>query len=235
MKKANKRKKVLAWLVASTLSLSCQAQHGWAAAEFMSLSDCPAEYGDYSAKVIVEDYALVEVKVYFNGSLLQVLRPEKDEETLAMPIDPADNLIHFPDANNDGYRDIYVGPGGSRTFNTLFLWNPQSNRFERCKTEDNLQNILFCPQEDCIYVGGSNSAWEFSVTRSEWKGNELRQTATLDITQNLADYNRQADPKYKKTHSYVLTEKNGSVTKTNNPTKLPVRWQRAMNRILNGM
>ena len=228
-------RKALFCLMLSCVSLAvCQAQHGWAAIDGIMLKDCPTEYGEYSAKAVVKDYLLTEVRVYSNGNLLQTIRPKGEDDMLAAPVyaESADQLVHFPDANNDGYRDLFVGPGGSRSMNSLFLWNPASNRFELCPSAADMQNPLFCPQEGAIYDGGSNSAWEYYISKAEWNGMELNPTENLEITNNLADYNKHADPEYRKTHKYVLTKDNGKVLKTNKVKDLPVGWQRAIKKLI---
>ena len=65
-----------------------------------------------------------------------------------------------------------------------------------------------------------------------WKGRQLEETHTLEMVENLADYNRNADPQYRKTHSYVLTPKSGRALKTNRRSELPARWQKIMKIIL---
>lgn len=212
------------------MTCACWAQHGWATIDGILLKDCPTEYGEYSAKAVIKDYLLTEVRVYSNGKVLQTILPKGEDDMLAAPVyaENADQLVHFPDANNDGYRDLFVGPGGSRSMNSLFLWNPTSSRFELCPSAADMQNPLFCPRENAVYDGGSNSAWEYYISKSVWNGNVLNPKENLEITDNLADYNKHADPEYKKTHKYVLTKEDGKVLKTNRVKDLSVCWQRAV-------
>lgn len=216
------------------MTCACWAQHGWATIDGILLKDCPTEYGEYSAKAVIKDYLLTEVRVYSNGKVLQTIRPKGEDDMLAAPVyaENADQLVHFPDANNDGYRDLFVGPGGSRTQNTLYLWNPETSRFERCPSAGDLQNPVFCPREGAIYDGGSNSAWEFALIRYVWQGSQLVETHTLDVVSDVADYNRHADPQYRKTHAYVLAPKSGRTLKTNSRSELPAKWQKMLKLIL---
>lgn len=222
------KKLLFTGLLLCVITIPIHAQHGWAAIESIRLEDCPSEYGGYSARAVIKDHALVKVNVYRDGNLLQELYPLVGEYSLAMPVyeDSADKLIHFPDANNDGYRDLFVGYGGSRTNNVLFLWNSKTNKFERCKSADELQGVVFCPQENAIYNGGSSSAWEYSITRHEWKGSVLNETARLEITNNIDDYNKNAMGSYHKTYPYVLFERNGKIKRARNIKELPAKWQR---------
>ena len=212
----------------------CLAQHGWHAIDAITLDQCPTEYGGMTAVPVIEDYVLKAVKVYQNGDLLQIITPEDEDDVIAGPVydSPEYQLVHFPDADNDGHRDLFVGTGGSRTQNSLYLWNPETSRFERCRSAADLQNPVFCPREGAVYDGGSSSAWEFSFFRYVWKGRQLEETHTLEMVENLADYNRNADPQYRKTHSYVLTPKSGRALKTNRRSELPAKWQKIMKIIL---
>lgn len=228
------KKHIVTTLLSCMMAVSCFAQHGWAAMESITLDECPTSYGKYSAKPVIKDYALVKVEIFFNGSLMQEIYPPADETSLVMPVyeETADKLIHFPDANNDGYRDIFVGYGGSRTNNALFLFNPKVNKFVRCKSADGLQGVVFCPQEGAVYNGGSNSAWEYSITRYEWKGMVLNETAELNITNNIDDYNKNAMGSYHKTYPYVLMQRNGKIKRARKVTELPIKWQRIIKRLL---
>ena len=92
--------------------------------------------------------------------------------------------------------------------------------------------MLFCPQEDAIYDGGSGSAWEFYISKSVWVDNELQPAGTLEITTDLAEYNRTADPEYRKTHAYILTDARGKVKKTNRQAELPATWRQAIKMLM---
>ena len=88
---------------------------------FVYLADCPTSNA-YVKTVATENEDHVDVKIYINKQYFQRF---KFEMTVPNEIE-----IHYLDANFDGYTDIFVGKDQLYTNSGVYLWNPDSKRFE---------------------------------------------------------------------------------------------------------
>ena len=75
----------------------------------------------------------VEVSSDFTSATIsldgEVIQTVTDEEGLVSIDDEA--TVHFLDANFDGFTDIFIGAGESRTYSTLLLWDDNTKQFVR--------------------------------------------------------------------------------------------------------
>lgn len=201
--------------------------------ELVKLADTPHRTQGMEVALTQDGSRAVEARIMANGNLLQNI---VDEDGLCTDWynQSEQDLVHFLDANFDGYLDILIGTGNSRTYSTLLLWNPFNGRYDRMGEfgEPSWQNPLFSPQEKAVYSGGSNSAWEFSFTKSVWRGNRLVVVEQLEYTRDLKGYN-QTFQGSRKSHAYVIKDGNGRVkASTNNRKSLPDNWQEVIGAIL---
>ncbi|MBR3067197.1 MAG: hypothetical protein IKG77_05570, partial [Prevotella sp.] len=90
----------------------------------ISLSQCPSIY-DKMEVAVSEDNT--SVSITYDGQQLQAIT-DADDGLLATGDGAA---IHFMDANFDGFVDIFIGPGESRTYSTLLLWDVAAKQFKR--------------------------------------------------------------------------------------------------------
>ena len=120
-----------------------------------------------------------------NGEVIQTIT---DEEGLVSIGDEA--TVHFLDANFDGFTDIFIGAGESRTYSTLLLWNDKEKRFVRIGELGNpdLQGFKLCPAHKMVFQGGSGSYCSFYITRSHWDGDELVQDELFTIISDKKEY-----------------------------------------------
>ncbi len=188
------------------------------------LSQCAQKDSHINVVLSKDDEGQQKAVIYIDGKQTQAFAGE--EELFTDWYDqPAETMIHFVDANFDGHTDIFLGPGESRTYSTILLWNPERNKFERIGKlgEPSLQNPVFSPHEAAIYLSGSNSAWEYSFSKMEWKGNELVET------DNLFYYSipqEQTKITGKKCSMFEKKDKNGKTIKAYKSKKeLPKYWR----------
>lgn len=189
-----------------------------------TLSQCATTDSDISVKLSKDAEGQQKAVIYMNGKQTQVFGGEEPLFTDWYD-QAAETFIHFVDANFDGHIDIFLGLGASRTYSTLLLWNPAKNKFERYGElgEPSLQNPVFSPHEKAIYESGSNSAWEYSFSKLEWKGSKLVETDNLYYYANPAE---QAKMSGKKTSMFEKHDKNDNVVRAyKNRKQLPKNWQ----------
>lgn len=175
------------------------------------LEDCPMS-NPRLAVTVSEDFTTA--KIMYDGKEIQTVKDEEYE--LASDAAP----IHFLDANFDGYTDIFIGTGQSRTANTLLVWNDKTQKFESVDGSA-LQGVMLEPATKSFVMGGSNSASEFYVTRSLWNGNKLDVREQLSIVTNPEEYaNNNVD------HMYTVKSSDDNVLCSSETIDgLPEIWQ----------
>ncbi len=110
----------------------------------ITLEDCPKTYPNINIKVADDGD---EAWIYYDGELLTHLKGSEEDPWVWGGQTDLD-YIHFLDVNYDGYVDIYLGFGESRSFNTLLVWDPTSEQFEELDGEScYIQNIMLFPEE----------------------------------------------------------------------------------------
>ena len=175
------------------------------------LEDCPMS-NPRLAVTVSEDFTTA--KIMYDGKEIQTVKDEEYE--LASDAAP----IHFLDANFDGFTDIFIGTGQSRTANTLLVWNDKTQKFESVDGSA-LQGVMLEPATKSFVMGGSNSASEFYVTRSLWNGNKLDVREQLSIVTNPEEYaNNNVD------HMYTVKSSDDNVLCSSETIDgLPEIWQ----------
>lgn len=181
----------------------------------IALLQCPTTYEKLKVEVS-EDYT--EVKIYDGDKLLQTLSDPDDGFVAAGGEVP----IYFMDANFDGYVDLFIGPGESRTYSTLLTWNPTEKEFVRVGTLGNpaLQNFMLYPSGNSVFDGGSASWCSDFFSRSVWKEGKLQQVDELCVVNDPEQYGE-----YDVTAKFTLRDTEGNVLlSTNNMSDLPKPW-----------
>ena len=94
------------------------------------------------------------------------------------------------DANFDGFMDIFIGQGASRTYSCLLVWDNNDKKFHRIGTlgEPVLQNFMLHPSSKSVIEGGSNSWCNSSFTKSIWNGRQLVTQEELSIVTDPSQY-----------------------------------------------
>ena len=188
-----------------------------------TLSDYPHTAGNMSVRLTKEDDKVAYI--YEKGVLKQFF--VADVWLWSDWYDQEDqDLIHFLDFNFDGYKDIYIGRGESRTHNSVLLYNPSTDRYDLMEIDHHMQDPIISPKEKAIYTGGSESACEFSYRKSVWKGHYLKDIEVMFYINNLSDYNETLN---NRETVYTLLDANDNIIlKTNELKELPPNWQKVM-------
>ncbi len=181
----------------------------------ITLQDCPTEHPQLSVKINDE---CNHVTIYLNGQVFQEL---ESEDEFISPTD--DKSVHYLDANFDGHCDIFVGPGCSRTYSSLFIWNPKTGKYEEATGNTPMQNFMIDPTSKLVYDGGSSSYCEEDAYKLKWNGNRLEKTEELKVITDPKAY-RENGVKY---HYTVKNAQTGKLIKaTNYRQNLPLSWQK---------
>ena len=186
------------------------------ASGLIGLQQCPTE----NDRLRVEISENLDVaKIFLDGELLQTITDSEDQLVAADGEAP----IHFMDANFDGLTDIFIGPGESRTYSTLLLWDSASKQFQRVGKlgMPSLQNILLCPEIKSVFEGGSNSWCASSATRSVWENGNLKMLEELTMVTDPEQYGE-----YDVSDKYTLRSSDGTIQKsTGDVSQLPDKWE----------
>lgn len=131
-------------------------------------------------------------------------------------------LVRYLDANFDGYTDIYIGPGVSRTSNALLIWSEKEQQFVSVHNGTALQNPMLDPETKSFFDAGSNSASEFGISRSIFNGDQLIMQEELSIVMPPEEYMNNHVK-----HKYTLKDTDNQVLcSTETADGLPKLWQK---------
>ena len=189
---------------------------------FISLNQCPTS--DPHLRVELNEEKTTAT-IYYDNELIQTLTNEEDP----LATDGDEKLIHFIDANFDGFADILIGPCESRTYSTLLIWDDSTKQFFRLGTlgEPSLQNLKLHPSTKTLFEGGSNSWCCESYTRNIWKGGKIAVQEELIIVNEPEQYGE-----YEVSNQFTLRNANQEETASEaSPTKLPELWQGLINEL----
>ena len=127
------------------------------------------------------------------------------------------------DANFDGYVDIFIGPGESRTYSALLIWDATAKQFKRVGSlgDPSFQNVMLYPSEQFVFEGGSNSWCCDYFTRSIWEGGKLKTMEELYIVNDPEQYGE-----YEVENKYTLRDnQQKAILSTDDISKLPATWK----------
>lgn len=149
----------------------------------ISLKQCPTE--DKHLKVEMSENCDT-AKILYDGEVIQTIT---DGDQLVTDVDDK-CPVHYMDANFDGFVDIFLGQGESRTYSCLLVWDAEQKQFERIGELGSpvLQNFMLYPSSKSVIEGGSNSAFDSSFTMSVWEENRLVKQEELCIVFDPAQY-----------------------------------------------
>lgn len=179
-------------------------------AGFINLDACPQTDPHLTVKVN-DDFTVATIS--YDGKEIQTV-----EEEFGLASEEA--LVHFLDANSDGMTDIYIGPGLSRTQNSLLVWDEFEQQFQVVQGSS-LQNPLVYPGTKSFIDGGSSSYCETDITLNHWKGSLIVAAENLAIVLDPEQYGEIGVE-----HRYTLTDDNDKVLYSSDDFEgLPEMWK----------
>ena len=131
--------------------------------------------------------------------------------------------VHFLDINFDGFTDIFIGYGESRSYSTVLLWNDKTKKFVRIgeKGDPDWQGFMLCPSKKIVVGGGSGSYCSFYMNINHWDGFNFVTDQSLTVITEKSEY-----PFYEVRNKYTLSDASGKVIcSTEKSTGLPSHWQ----------
>ena len=191
------------------------------ASGLIRLSQCPSTY-DKMEVTISEDNTTVTIA--YDGQPLQTLSDTEDGFVASGDTAP----IYFMDANFDGFVDIFLGLGESRTYSTLLIWDPATKQFKRVGKlgDPSFQNFMLYPSKKFVFEGGSNSWCCESFNRSIWEGSNLKKLEELCIVSDAEQYGE-----YEVKNKYTLRDsQQEDILSTDDISSLPSPWKSVLDR-----
>ena len=183
---------------------------------FVTLANCP--FSDDHLRVDVNEEG-TSIQIFYDDKEMQTVT---DEDGLVAP--RGDECpVYFLDANFDGYTDIFVGPGESRTYSTLLLWDASAKEFKRVGKlgEPSLQNFTLHPETKMVYEGGSNSWCNVSYSKSTWENGQLKCLEELTVISDSKEYAANGVK-----NQYTLRTADGKdIKSTEQASELPGQWR----------
>ncbi|MBR5655078.1 MAG: hypothetical protein IKW98_00115 [Prevotella sp.] len=186
----------------------------------ITLGQCPMTDKHLEVKLSEDND---KADIYYDGKLIQTVEDKEGSLVAA----GGDIPVRFLDANFDGMTDIFIGPGESRTYSTLLIWNPACEEFVRIGSlgEPSLQGFILEPGTKSIYEGGSGSYCLFVMTRSVWDGGNLKEKEKLLCVSDPTQYKaNEVSGKYS-----LRDDKDKEIQATEILTELPRSWTNIVN------
>lgn len=180
------------------------------------LEQCPTKDAHLTVKLSEDN---TKAEIFYDGSLIQTIGGGDD----ALVAAGGDIPVYFMDANFDGLTDIFIGPGASRTYSTLLVWNPAKEEFVRVGSlgEPSLQGFTLEPATESAFEGGSGSYCMFVATRSKWDSGQLKPVESMTIITDPTQYEaNQVSNKYT-----IRDDQDNVKQSTDISSELPKSWQ----------
>ena len=192
-----------------------------------TIDDCPTTYEGLT----------VEPKITNDGRLSSVIIKRGDEvlqafNTNSSHFENVKNVVHFLDANFDGFVDFMVGADESEQSSALFLWSAEDSKFVQAMSDGNLSftdagyyGYSFHPQSQKVYCHGY-SDYNIQYLMS-WIGNDLRvEEEFIQVFPPSMYYDNV-------NHRYTILDSNTRkvLFSSDEPKQIPDRWKK-MARVL---
>lgn len=177
---------------------------------FIEVGQFPTTHPHLTVKVN-DDFTVATI--CYDGKEIQTV-----EEEFGLASEEAP--VHFLDANSDGMTDIYIGPGLSRTLNSLLVWDEFEQQFQVVQGSS-LQNPLVHPGTKSFIDGGSSSYCETDITLNHWKGSMIVADENLAIVLDPEQYGEIGVE-----HRYTLKDNDDKVLYSSDDFEgLPEMWK----------
>jgi hypothetical protein len=187
-----------------------------------TVADCPTTHETLEVKLLENENRIDKIQIFAEGMLMQSL-PIREEDAITR------NVVHFLDANFDGYVDILIGPGCNREYSALIMWDREENCWARA-TNDGFSifngDFFYDPSRMVVYRRTSSSAVETTYTMMIWQGTDLQSEETFLIIGDRSCYDS-----YHVTHRYTIRNyySDEDIISTDNPNEIFNPWDRWIN------
>ena len=188
-----------------------------------TIDDCPTTYEGLE---IIRNYTsngcLMSVVVNRDGNHFQTLNIDTS-------FDDFKDVVHFLDANFDGFVDFMLGTGDYGENSILFLWSPEESKFVTASIEDETvisglgnYGFSFNPKTQKVYCSGNLVDVE-KKCQMIWKNSSLINEEEL---MEIFDKSQLSDYNCKNRYTLIQTSTNRVLVSTDNPNELPERWRK---------
>ena len=184
-----------------------------------TVEDCPTTHDVLEVVTRMGEYCVDQVRIYADGMLMQTL-PLREEDGVTH------DMVHFLDANFDGFVDILIGPGTNREYSVLILWDREENRFAR-GTNDGFSvfngDFFFDPARMAVYRRTSSCFAETTYTLMFWQGTDLQSEETFLMVSDPSYYES-----YHVTHGYTIRNyySDEDIISTDDPSEIFEPWDK---------
>ena len=184
-----------------------------------TVNNCPTTHDVLDVQLHEGEYCIDTVRIYADGFLMQSV-PIREDDAITRKI------VHFLDANFDGYVDILIGPGCNREYSTIIMWDREENKFVRA-TNDGFTvfngEFYYEPERMAVYRMTSSSAFETTYTLMVWQGTDLQSEETFLQVADPSYYES-----YRVNHRYTVRSyySDEDVISTDNPEEITEPWDK---------
>lgn len=187
-----------------------------------SVDDCSTTHDLLEVVTHEGEYCIDMVQIYADGMLMQSL-PISENDAITR------NMVHFIDANFDGFVDILIGPGTNREYSALILWDREENCFVRA-TNDGFTvfngDFFYQPESMVVYRRTSSCVAETTWTLMVWQGSDLQSEETFLQVSDPSYYDF-----YRVNHHYTVRNyySDEDVISTDDPNQIYEPWDIFLN------
>ena len=191
---------------------------------FHSVDDSPITYEGLDVQLKKSEGQVKSANIYKDGELLQTFNLSSGDGINYYDDAP---LVHFLDANFDGYVDMVIGLGAARNFSGIFLWNPEKKQFIRATDNDDPTinaDLIFAPKEKVVYASYSEGGGMSQTARMEWDGKNMK-TVEWFLQMESWRYHEFSELNISRHYNVVNRNKNRIIFSTDDPKAVPARWR----------
>lgn len=183
-----------------------------------TVNDCPTTNDRFGVVFHDGEDGIESADILWDGVECQTVNFDAENDCVTREI------VHYLDANFDGYLDILLGAGSNREYSALLLWNEEENMFVRA-TNDGLLifngDFFYEPERMAVYRRTSSSYAETTYTMMTWQGSDLQSEEVFLIIGDKSYYDN-----YHVTHRYTVRNyySDEDAISTDDPTLFEGDW-----------
>ena len=183
-----------------------------------TVDDCPTTNDRFDVVFHNGEYGIESADILWDGIECQTISFDADNDCVTREI------VHYLDANFDGYLDILLGTGTNREYSALLLWNEEENKFVRATNDGFIifnGDFFYEPEKMAVYRRTSSSYAETTYTMMVWQGSDLQSEEIFLIIGDKSYYDS-----YRVTHRYTVRNyySDEDIISTDDPTLFEGDW-----------